>query len=71
MWSMRALKIALLMVLASPGSWAAETASFLDIGVGARALGMVGAYTALADDDGGDGCVLNGRGIKSSMISHR
>lgn len=28
----------------------AETASFLDIGVGARALGMGGAYTALADD---------------------
>lgn len=28
----------------------AETAAYLDIGVGARALGMGGAYTALADD---------------------
>lgn len=28
----------------------AETAAFLDIGVGARAQGMGGAYTALADD---------------------
>lgn len=36
--------------MASPASWAAEAASFLDIGVGARALGMGGAYTALADD---------------------
>lgn len=47
---MRALRLAALLVLASPASWAAETASFLDIGVGARALGMGGAYTALADD---------------------
>ncbi|PIR15262.1 MAG: hypothetical protein COV48_15350, partial [Elusimicrobia bacterium CG11_big_fil_rev_8_21_14_0_20_64_6] len=47
---MRALNIAVLLVLASQGSWAAETASFLDIGVSARALGMGGAYTALADD---------------------
>jgi hypothetical protein len=37
----------LLFALAAQG---AETASFLDIGVGARALGMGGAYTALADD---------------------
>ena len=29
---------------------AAETAAFLDIGVGARGIGMGGAYTALADD---------------------
>lgn len=29
---------------------ASETAQFLDIGVGARGLGMGGAYTALADD---------------------
>jgi hypothetical protein len=28
----------------------AETAAFLDIGVGARGIGMGGAYTALADD---------------------
>ncbi|MCR4295482.1 MAG: PorV/PorQ family protein, partial [Elusimicrobia bacterium] len=47
---MRALRLAALLVLASPASRAAETASFLDIGVGARALGMGGAYTALADD---------------------
>lgn len=47
---MRALKLAGLLVLAGQASWAAETASFLDIGVGARALGMGGAYTALADD---------------------
>lgn len=47
---MRTIKLAVLLVLASQGSWAAETASFLDIGVGARALGMGGAYTALADD---------------------
>ena len=47
---MRVLPLAALLVLASRVSWAAETASFLDIGVGARALGMGGAYTALADD---------------------
>lgn len=47
---MRALKLAGLLVLAGQASWAAETASFLDIGVGARALGMGGAYTVLADD---------------------
>lgn len=42
--------LAVLFVLASQATWAAETASFLDIGVGARALGMGGAYTALAND---------------------
>jgi long-subunit fatty acid transport protein len=47
---MNALTLTGLLVLASQASWAAETASFLDIGVGARALGMGGAYTALADD---------------------
>ena len=47
---MRSLRLAILLVLASQASWAAETASFLDIGVGARALGMGGANTALADD---------------------
>jgi len=47
---MRTLRLAALLVLASQASWAAETASFLNIGVGARALGMGGAYTALADD---------------------
>ncbi len=44
---MRPLLIALL--LSSP-AFGAETASFLNIGVGARGLGMGGAYTALADD---------------------
>jgi hypothetical protein len=47
---MRTLKLAALLVLASQASWAAETASFLSIGVGARGLGMGGAFTALADD---------------------
>lgn len=47
---MKALKLAGLLVLIAPISWAAETASFLDIGVGGRALGMGGAYTALADE---------------------
>ena len=47
---MKVLKLAALLVLAAQASWAAETASFLGIGVGARALGMGGAYTALADD---------------------
>ncbi len=47
---MRKLSLAVLLVLASRSLRAAETASFLDIGVGARALGMGGACTALADD---------------------
>ncbi len=47
---MRTLLLAATLSLASQGAWAAETAAFLDIGVGARALGMGGAYTALADD---------------------
>lgn len=47
---MRALNIAVSLALLAPVARAAETASFLDIGVGARALGMGGAYTALADD---------------------
>jgi hypothetical protein len=47
---MKALKLAGLLVLAAQSSWTAETASFLDIGVGARGLGLGAAYTALADD---------------------
>ena len=47
---MRTYKLVILLVLASQASWAAETAAFLNIGVGGRALGMAGAYTALADD---------------------
>ena len=43
-------KISVLLLLAAQVSWAAETASFLDVGVGARGLGMGGAYTALGDD---------------------
>lgn len=39
--------VILLMAGAAHG---AETAAYLDIGVGARALGMGGAYTALAND---------------------
>lgn len=44
----RSLFVVLLIAVAPVN--AAETASFLDIGVGARALGMGGAYTALAQD---------------------
>ncbi|MDX6770664.1 MAG: PorV/PorQ family protein [Elusimicrobiota bacterium] len=47
---MRRLTLVGLLALASQASWGAETASFLDIGVGARALGMGGAYTAAADE---------------------
>ena len=43
-------RLAGLLVLAAQASWAAETAAFLDIGVGGRALGMGGAFTAVADD---------------------
>lgn len=39
------------LLLASPSAaLAVETAAFLDIGVGARGIGMGGAFTALADD---------------------
>lgn len=44
---MRSLLFALL--LASPAA-GAETAAFLEVGAGARASGLGGAYTALADD---------------------
>lgn len=44
------MRFLLLALLAALPAGAAETASFLNIGVGARALGMGGAYTALADD---------------------
>lgn len=47
---MGAPRLAVLLILSAQASWAVETASFLDIGVGGRALGMGGAYTALADD---------------------
>jgi hypothetical protein len=39
-----------LLLLAAASARGAETAAFLDIGVGARGIGMGGAYTALADD---------------------
>ncbi|OGS40809.1 MAG: hypothetical protein A2506_05945 [Elusimicrobia bacterium RIFOXYD12_FULL_66_9] len=45
------MKTILLAVLLVPGAtWAAETASFLTVGAGARALGMGGAYSALGED---------------------
>lgn len=47
---MSAPKLAVLLVLSAQVSSAAETAQFLKVGVGGRALGMGGAYTALADD---------------------
>lgn len=47
---MRAALLAGLLVLAAGPARAAETASFLTIGAGARALAMGGAFTALADD---------------------
>jgi long-subunit fatty acid transport protein len=49
---MRTLPLAVVLVLAAQASWAAETAAFLDIAVGARGLGMGGAYTTLSDDAG-------------------
>lgn len=42
--------IPILALLFAGSSQCAETAAYLDIGVGARALAMGGAYTALADD---------------------
>ena len=39
-----------LLFCAAGAAHGAETAAFLDVGAGARALGMGGAYTALADD---------------------
>lgn len=47
---MRALSLAMLLVIAGSPASAAESASFLDVGVGARALGMGGAYSALGDE---------------------
>lgn len=44
------MRAALLALLLPAAAWGAETASFLDVGVGARGLAMGGAYTALADD---------------------
>ena len=41
---------AMALLLGATGAREAETAAFLDIGVGARGIGMGGAYTALADD---------------------
>ena len=47
---MRALKLAVLLALAAAPTRAAETAAFLNLGVGARYLAMGGAGTALSDD---------------------
>lgn len=41
--------LAFMLLLGATASRAEETAAFLDIGAGARSLGMGGAYTALAD----------------------
>ncbi len=46
---MRIGLLALSLALPAP-IWAGETAAFLKIGVGARAIGMGGAYTAIAND---------------------
>jgi len=45
----RAALLVALLALTAPAR-ALETAQFLNVGVGARGLGMGGAYTALADD---------------------
>ena len=47
---MKTLKLAVLLALIARTSGAVETASFLNVGVGARGLAMGGAYTAMADD---------------------
>lgn len=47
---MRKIALALALLGAASQARGAETASFLDIGVGGRALAMGGAHTALADD---------------------
>ena len=47
---MRSIPLAALLALTARFAGAVETASFLNVGVGARGLGMGGAYTALADD---------------------
>ena len=39
-----------LLLLLPLKAYASETAAFLKLGVGARAVGMAGAYTAIADD---------------------
>ena len=62
----------LLLLLASP-ALGAETAAFLDIGPGARAIGLGGAYTALADDS--DAMYWNPAGLarmekRSVSLSH-
>ena len=47
---MKTLKLAVFIMFAAQSARTAETAAFLKVGVGGRALGMGGAYTALADD---------------------
>lgn len=64
--------LALAVLLAAPAG-AAETAAFLDIGVGARAIGLGGAYSALADDS--DAVFWNPAGLarqekKGAAFSH-
>ena len=47
---MRTFPVPVLLAWAPQMTWAGGPAAFLDIGVGARAAGIGGAYTALADD---------------------
>ncbi|MDE2140818.1 MAG: PorV/PorQ family protein [Elusimicrobia bacterium] len=47
---MRTIKLAVTLALLAQVAGAAETVSFLNVGVGARYLGVGGAGTALADD---------------------
>ncbi len=55
------LRLAAVLMLASAAARGAETAAFLDVGVGARALAMGGAYTALAS--GADAIYWNPAGL--------
>lgn len=47
---MNKIILAVLLCALPATAFASETASFLKLGVGARAVGMAGAYTAIADD---------------------
>lgn len=61
---MRTSALAFLALLLPLGAAAQESAAFLETGVGARALGMGGAYTALAE--GADAIAWNPAGLAGS-----